>query len=112
VDGLRVRGIEREIDRAGVFVFVQDLLEGAAAVGGSKDTPLFIGAVRMAERGDEQAIGISRIDEDRANLSRVAKTQMVPRLAGIAGFVDAVADRQVGPLEPFAAADINNVGIA
>src|SRR5947209_17558195 len=36
---------------------------------------------------------------------------MLPGLAAVGGFVDAVADGEVGPLESFAAADVDDVGI-
>ena len=36
---------------------------------------------------------------------------MRPGLAGVGGFVDAVADRKIGPMQSLAAADINDVGI-
>ena len=64
VDGARVGGIEREVDRAGVFVFVEHLLPGVAAIGGAEDAALGVGAVGVAEHGREEAIGIARIDED------------------------------------------------
>ena len=36
---------------------------------------------------------------------------MRPGLAGVGGFVDAVADGEVGALQAFAAADVDDVGI-
>ena len=47
----------------------------------------------------------------RGNLLAVAEAEMRPRFAGVNGFVDAVASGKIGPLKPFAAADVNDVGI-
>ena len=65
----------------------------------------------MTERGDEQAIGILRIDGDLRNLLRIAEAQVRPRRAGVGRLVDAVADREVRARQPFAAADVEDVGI-
>ena len=60
---------------------------------------------------DEYAIGIQRIDQDRADLPRVAETEVLPGAAGVDRFVDPVADRQVGTLQPLAAADVEDVRV-
>jgi hypothetical protein len=65
----------------------------------------------MAEDGDEEAIRIPRIDLDAGDLLAVAQAEMRPRLSGVGGLVHAVADRQIRALQPFAAADINDVGV-
>ena len=56
----------------------------------------------MTEHRDEQAIGIARIDDDLWNLLAAAETEVRPRPAGIRRLVDAVASREVGPLQPLA----------
>ena len=45
------------------------------------------------------------------NLLRVAQAEMRPRLARVGRLVDAVADREVGPRQAFAAADVDDVRI-
>ncbi len=75
-------------------VLEEDALEALAAVGRAEDAALLVRAVRMAERGDEQAIRVARIDGELGNLLRVAEAEMRPRRAGVGGFVDAVADRR------------------
>ena len=66
----------------------------------------------MAFDGDEEAFRIVRIDDDAGDLLRVAEAEMRPGLSRVGRFVHAVANSEVGTLQAFAAADINNVGIA
>src|SRR6266852_1745738 len=61
--------------------------------------------------GDENAVGIFRVHDDRGNLLRVAKPEMRPRFSGISGVVKSVAGGQVRALQSFAAAHINNVRV-
>ena len=65
----------------------------------------------MAEHGDEEAVGIARVDEDGGDLLGVAESEVTPRLAGVGGFVHAVADGEIGALQAFAAADVDDVGV-
>ena len=111
VDGLGIARVEGEIDGAGVFVLVEHLLPGLAAVGGAEDAALRVGAVGVAEHGDEEAVGIVRVDEDGGNLLAVAQAEVAPGLAGVGRFVHAVADGEVGALQAFAAADVDDVGV-
>ncbi len=87
------------------------MLKGLAAVDGAEDATLVVRTVGMAEHGHEQAVGIFGIDEDGRDLLAVAQTEMLPRLAAVGRFVHAVADGKIGPLQTFAAADIDDVGI-
>ena len=41
---------------------------------------------------------------------RVAQAEVRPGLAGVGRLVDAVADREIGPRQAFAAADVEDVG--
>src|SRR6185436_1766462 len=89
VDDVGVRRIDVDILAAGVDVLEQHALEALAAVGRSKDAALFIGAVGMAERGDEDPVRVARIDDQLRNLLRVAQAKVRPRLAGIGGAIHA-----------------------
>ena len=109
VHDVGVRGIEGDVDAAGVLVLVEHLLEGLAAVGGAEEAALRVGAVRMAQHRDEQAVRVARIDDDLRNLLAVAQAQVRPGLAGVGGLVDAVAGGEVGALQPLAAADVDDV---
>ncbi len=82
-----------------------------AAVGRAIDAALLVRSVGMAQRRDEQPIGILRIDGDVGNLLRVAQTEVRPRPPGVGRLVDAVAGREVGTMQAFAAADVDDVGV-
>jgi hypothetical protein len=100
------------IRAAGVFVLGDDFLPGLTAIRRAIDSALFAGAVGMAEHGGEYAVGVARINGERRNLLvRRPGPKVRPCLAGVGGFVNAVAHREVGAVQSLAAADINNVGV-
>ena len=111
VDDVRVRGIDVDVLAAGVLVLEQHPIESLAAVERAEDAAFLVRPVGMAERGDEDPIGILRIDRQLRNLLRVTQPEMDPGLAGVARTVDAVADRQVRPRQAFAAGDVDDVRV-
>src|SRR5438876_4236336 len=72
VNRLRIRGIESKIGSAGVFVLVEDVLENLPAIGGAEDAALGVGTVGVPFGGDENTVGIFRVDKNRGDLLRVA----------------------------------------
>ena len=111
VDDRRVRRIDVYTVAAGVLILVQHLLERQPAVGGTINAAFGIGSVRMSQYGHEEAVGVVRIDADLRNLLAVAEAQMRPRRSGVCGFVDTVAGGKVGPVQTFAAAGVDDIGI-
>ena len=111
VNCLRICRIEGEIGGTGVFVLIKNFLKSLAAVGGAEDAALGVWTIRMAFGGDENAVGIFRIDENRGDLLRVAETEMRPGFSRVGGFVNAIAGGKIGALQTFAAADVNDIGI-
>ena len=111
VDDVGILRIEDHVDRTGVLVLVEHLAEGGAPVGGEKQAPLFVGPVGVALDGHEQPIGIARVDRDLRNLLAVAEAEVFPGPSPIGGAVDPVAGGEVGPLETFAAPDVDDVGV-
>jgi hypothetical protein len=65
----------------------------------------------VPEDGREDAVRIARIDDDRRNLLPPAQAEVGPVRAGVGGLVDAVSRGEIGALEPFAAADVQDVGV-
>ena len=57
------------------------------------------------------AVGIAGIDGQRGNLLAIAQAEMRPGLARVGGFVNAVANGEIGAMQAFAAADIDDIGI-
>src|ERR1700722_11248209 len=103
--------IDLNIRAAGVLIFVERFLPGFAAVGGGKDSALFVWSVGMAHHGSEQAIWIARIDGQGGDLLAVAQAEVTPRFSRVRGFVNPIADRKVGALQAFAAGGVNNIWI-
>ena len=110
VDDVGVGRIDVDVLAAGVLVLEQDALEGLAAVGRAEDAALLVRARRDGRAPRRRAgsgfFGSTAILRD---LLRVAQPEMRPGLAGVGGLVDAVADREIGPLQAFAAADVDDV---
>ena len=111
VDDVRIGRVDVDVVAARVLVLVEHLLERLAAVERPEDAALLVGPVRVAERRDEQAVGIARIDGDARDLLRVVEAELRPCAAGVGGLVDAVTRRQVGPVQAFAAPDVDDVRI-
>ena len=111
VDDIGIRRIDLDVGAAGVFVLRNNFLPVLAAIGRTVKAALFAGTVRVAEDGGENPVWIARIDGERGDLLAVAKAEMGPGLARVGGFVDAVADGEIGAMQSFAAGDINDVGI-
>src|SRR5207244_5424327 len=58
-----------------------------------------------------EAVGIAGVHQDGGNLLGIAESEAAPGLAAIGGLVHAVADGEVWPLQPLAAADVGGVGV-
>ena len=67
VEHARIAGVHGEIDRAGVGAAREDLLPGAAAIGGAVDAAHLVRSPEMAERGDVDDVGILGVHADGAD---------------------------------------------
>ncbi len=65
----------------------------------------------MSGNRDEEPIGIAGINGHLRNLLAIAKSEVGPGLAAIGGLVDAIADGEVRAMQPFAAADVNDLRV-
>ena len=109
VHRVRVAGVERNVERAGVLVAVEHFRPRIAAIGGAEDSTFRIRPVWMPEYGREHAIRIARIDDECGNLLTITKAEMRPVRTAVHGFVDAISRRQVGTLQSFTATDVNDI---
>ena len=75
--------IEDDVDAAGVFVLAQNFRPGFAAVGRPKYSALWIRTERVSESRDQHDVGISRIDNQRADLAAVFESDVFPGLTRI-----------------------------
>ena len=107
----RVLAIDRDVDRAGLGVAEQHLLPGLAAVDRLEHAALVVVLAVAAEVGDEDDVGVGRMDADLRDRVGVVEADVRPGLAGVGGFVDAVAAHDVAADAGFAHADVDDVGI-
>src|SRR5436190_3950961 len=98
-EGARVGRVHHNVDRAGVLVHEQHALPGLAAVLRAIDAALGLRAVTVALRGDEDDVGIGRVDHDAADAAGRFETHVRPCAAGVRRLVDAIPDRDVAPDE-------------
>src|SRR5207237_7211145 len=111
IDDVRVRRVDAHVVAARVLVFVEHLLEGVSPVGGSENAALGVRTVRVAERRDEEAIGIARVDVNHRDHLRVAQPEMSPCPPRVGRLVDTVADGEIGPNDAGAGPDVDDVAI-
>ena len=109
VDDLRVGRIDVDVVGAGVLVEEEHLLPALAAVGRAEDAALGIGAVGVSEHRGEDAVGVARVDGERRDLLPLLEAEVLPGLAAVGRLVDAVADREIGALQPLARADVERL---
>ncbi len=86
-------------------------MPGLAAVGGAKEAAFGVGAIGMAESGDEDDVGIGGMDDDFADGAGIFEAYVFPGFAGIDRFVDAVALGEIATDAGFAGANVDGVGI-
>src|SRR5258708_38108253 len=65
----------------------------------------------MSGDRDKQFVRVARINGNLRNLLAIAQSEMRPSFSRISGLVNAIANGEIGPLQSFTAADINNVWI-
>src|SRR5205807_6767642 len=111
VSDVGVAGIDLHVGAADVFVAIENFGESLATISRTKNAALLVGTIGMAGDGNQNLAGIARIDGDLRDLLAVAQAEMRPGAPGVGGFIDSVAHRKIGPVQAFAAADINDVGI-
>ncbi len=109
IDDLGIGGIDQHVDSAGVRILVEDAMEGLASVQRAEDAALLVGPVRVAEHGHEEAVGVFRIDRDLRDLLAVAQPEVPPGKPAVDRLVDPVASGKIGPLQSFAAGDVEDV---
>ena len=106
---VRVGAIERDVDGAGLFVAEQHFLPRGAAVRALEHTAFRTRHAVLAERRDEDDVGIGRMDADLRDAMRFAEADVRPRLARIAAAVDAIARHDVAANRGLAHADEHEV---
>src|SRR5262249_46867483 len=107
----RVARVDRDVGAAGALVDEQRARPRCAAVDGAIDAAILLRPVSVAERAREHDVGISRIDHDPPDPTRVVEARVLPGPPGVGRLVDTVADRDVAADERLASAGPDDVGI-
>src|SRR5207244_3452455 len=79
--------------------------------GAAEETALFVRAVRMAQRGNKNDVGVFRIDDDGTDVARVFQSEVLPCLASVHRLVHAVAIADVAANAGLARTHIDDVVI-
>ena len=87
--------VAREVDGAAVLADEQGSLPRRAAIFGAVNAALGIRVERVTHRGDEHDVGVTRIDEDRADVPGLLKADRRPGRARVFGLEDSFARRSV-----------------
>src|SRR5262245_7043514 len=112
VEDVRVARIGSDVGARRLRVDVQHLTPCFAAVDGLEDAALFVRPPLATQAAGVHEVGVLRVDDDARDLVRLRETDVRPVLAGIDGFVHAVADRRVVARILLAGADVYDVRIA
>ena len=81
---------ERQINRARVFVMKQNFLPVLSAIFRAVHAAFLVRPVRMPQRGDENLVYVSRVNDDSPNLPRVLQPDVHPRFAAVRGLVHSI----------------------
>ena len=111
IDHPRIGGIESQVHGARVGSAIQHLLPGASAVRGAEYAALRVGRVGMAEDRHVDPLRVSRVNPNAGDLARIAQADVGPGLAGVHGFVDAVAEADLGADIGLAGAHVENIRV-
>src|SRR5208337_8096 len=103
--------IENYIDRPCVLVFVENLVPGLAAVGGSENPPFRVRTKGMTQRRHKNYIGIARVHDHFADGARIFQANGLPGFSRIHRLPDAIALRNISANAGFASPYINDVRV-
>ena len=90
-DRVGVARVHGEVDRAGVFVDVQDLLPRLAPVLRSEDAAFLVRPPQIAHRRHVHDVRIARVDEDAPDVLCAFEPHVPPCVSGVGRLVDPVA---------------------
>src|SRR5262245_46411894 len=105
---LRIGGVELNLDRAGIRIYVEHFLPLLPAVGGAEHAALFIRPVRMSEARNEYEVGVGWMHDDSPDLLYAREAGLRPCFAAVCGFENTIADTEIGAMQALASADINH----
>ena len=95
VQSVRVIGIHRQVHRANVGAFIQNVTPRDAAVRRPVDTALLVRSVRMSQSSDENDVWVRGMDDDAADLEGIVQAGVFPMCTAVDGLINAIARRQI-----------------
>src|SRR3982750_4680942 len=111
VHDVRVARLELEVDRAGAVGEKEDSLPGRTTVARPVAAPSRPDGKRIPDDGRVYEVGVGRMNDDGADLARVAQPNDSPAPSCVRGFVDPLANGDVTANGLRARADVDDVGI-
>ena len=111
IQHLGIGRVHRQIDRAGVLIQAEHVLPVPSAVDRHEHSTLRVCTPQVSERGYVDDIGILRVDDDAADVVRLAKPHVLPCPAAVGRLVDAIAPRGALSVVGFARANPDDVVI-
>ena len=101
--------IKHNINCAGVIVFVENLLPSLAAITGTKNAALRIGAIGMTQCCYERNVGIARIDNDRGDVLCISQADVLPGLSAVKRFEHSIAIRHIPADASFTGSGVDHI---
>src|SRR5262249_25519795 len=111
VQRARLARVNGHVDEAGLLVEELDLGPGPAAVAGLVQPALGVWRPDVAQGRDVDDVRFLGMNHDPANVPSVAQAGVVPGLAAVGRFVNAVAIADAVARVGLAGADIEDIGI-
>src|SRR5262249_21129397 len=91
VQRIRVIAVDHEINCAGLFVYVENLLPGDASISGLVDSTLFIRGEQVSYHCDVDDVWIRGMNDDTSYVLGIAQAHVLPVRTAIDRFVNAVS---------------------
>ena len=111
VHDVRIGAVNGDVDGGRPVVAIQHTLPRPAGIAALIDAPLRTRRAVLAERRDEDDVGIGGMNADLRDAVRLAEPHVCPRFASVHAAVDAIARHDVPANAGFAHADEDFVGI-
>src|SRR5262249_52794079 len=105
IERLVIRRIHYQLGRPRVFIGRQDATPGQATISGFVNATLAARAPEACQRGDVDDIVVYRVNNDARDVFGSVQSHILPGLAAISRFINAVAPRRALPIVVLTAAD-------
>ena len=101
--------VECDVDAPGILILVEDLFPIFAAIYCAENPALCVRPIRVAQRSHKNDVRIVRIDDDFADGATVVQADVLPGLACVQRFVDAISLRDIAAQAGLAGTNVNRI---